>query len=269
MNQTKMNQNMVTQANRLTEHNPHGGGNGGAARHPLWWYLAAACCVFALLVGGTFVWWRSNAVSADRIYGELVALDSDTTAADLAAKGFVKLNDARGDWNATGETTDDQAPDIESYDTGYQVPDMQTQEKLERFVADVKAGRSAVLRTFVDQDENGSLEALIIWFDPSFAAPWAQPASDGNLLHWTAQPAEGKGMVRMWVWAKDQSGNSQVTGTDLKYSRGLRTEQDGGRTWVVMQARPAVPVGGDPTRDPLYGGQGYNPARDRTLYSTM
>ncbi|MBT1173207.1 hypothetical protein JS528_07550 [Bifidobacterium sp. MA2] len=217
---------------------------------PTWWWLLAAFLAFAVIVTGAFVWQRATRMTAQRIYGELVALDPSVTADQLKDRGYVYGGEAVEGWAGVD---DDAYP-------WYLYGESGGNERIDKFIADVKAGRESVLKLYVrgvgpyrtlqdgsadDGAAGGGTTAdgasvsgtpgvsvRVLWYDPDADATWAEKPSG-------AEPAiihhDGKGQIREWWWR-----DGEVVTSDKRFSRGIGRDDSLGATYVLRH-QPQVP----------------------------
>lgn len=215
--------------------------SGGESGRPMWWWLLAAFLAFAVIVTGAFVWQRATRVTAQKIYDELVSLDPNVTEDQLKSQGYVYGGTVDYGW----QSVNGREYPWYRYGGGTQYA------PIDKFMADVRAGRESVLRLYVQghalwQDscytDDGSdcgdgssatLSVRVLWFDPNVAADWAEKDSSG-------QPAtihhDGKGQIREWWWR-----GGEVVTADKRFSRGIRKDDSFGSADYVLKHQPAIP----------------------------
>ncbi|TPF85789.1 hypothetical protein BW13_08690 [Bifidobacterium sp. UTCIF-37] len=213
-----------------------------SSARPTWWWLLAAFLAFAVIVTGAFVWQRATRMTAQRIYDELSALDPSVTAEQLKDNGYVYGGRAEHGWRAYSADTGEDS----SYP--WYVLGGSEDERIAKFVADVRSGRESILRLYVEgvapyrsmqsgadagNGDSAGVSVRVLWFDPNVDATWAEKPSGSRpvVIH-----HDGKGQIREWWW---RSGDVVIA--DKRFARSIAREDSYGETYVLKH-RPPVPA---------------------------
>lgn len=208
---------------------------------PTWWWLLAAFLTFAVIVTGAFVWQRATRMTSQRIYDELSALDQSVTVSQLKDRGYVYGGRAEYGWHVYS------ADPGEDSSYPWYVLGGPEDERISKFVADVRAGRESILRLYVEgvgpyrsaQDgadagnvDSTGVSVRVLWFDPNIDATWAEMPNSSRhvVIH-----HDGKGQIREWWW---RSGD--VVTADKRFARSIAREDSFDGTYVLKH-RPPVP----------------------------
>ncbi|NEG88731.1 hypothetical protein [Bifidobacterium aerophilum] len=159
--------------------------------------LVAAAVVLVFLVIGAWLWQRPQTVSVNSLTQELKQWNTDVSATELLAAGYIDVTNVHDYPDAT----------------------------IEHFLEEANAGRQSVLHVFSQTD--GDIQIRVLWFDPYVTGDWISRIEG---THTDVEQAHG--LIRELRWrAGDVDGSSEY------YAREPERITEGSETQVLLARR--------------------------------